>query len=398
MAFSRRIPQDLSPNPLAASVAALLARGGEVYDLTESNPTRVGLPYPRNEILAALADPEVLSYAPDPRGRREAREAVAARSLALGARISPDDVILTASTSEAYSWLFKVLCDPGDRVLVPRPGYPLLDLLARVEAVDLAPYPLRYDGAWHLDLPALREAAADPRSRAVVVVNPNNPTGSFLKRDELAALVAVAAERGLAIVSDEVFAEYAWGDDPARVPTVAGVRGALTFSLGGLSKTAGLPQVKLGWIVASGPGPAKDEALRRLEIIADTFLSVGAPAQVAAPRLLDLTAPVRGAIADRVRRNRTALEAALARAPGAAVLRGEGGWYAVVRVPAVGAEDALVTALLRDDRVHVHPGWFFDFPGGVHLVVSLLPSPERFADGASRLASRLAEWIAESGP
>ncbi|MCK6526876.1 pyridoxal phosphate-dependent aminotransferase [Myxococcota bacterium] len=397
MTFSRRIPQDLSPNPLAASVAALLARGGEVHDLTESNPTRVGLPYPRDEILAALADPEVLSYAPDPRGRHEAREAVAARSLALGVRTSPDDVVLTASTSEAYSWLFKVLCDPGDRVLVPRPGYPLLDLLARVEGVDLVPYPLRYDGTWHLDLPALRAVAADPRTRAVVVVNPNNPTGSFLKRDELAALESLAAGRDLAIVSDEVFAEYAWGDDPDRVTTVAGERGALAFSLGGLSKTAGLPQLKLGWIVASGPGPAKEEALRRLELVADTFLSVGAPVQVAAPRLLELTAPVRDAIASRVRRNRSALEAALAGAPGAATLRGEGGWYAVVRVPAVGAEDDLVTTLLRDDRVHVHPGWFFDFPGGVHLVVSLLPCPDRFAEAASRLAARLAEWIAGGG-
>jgi aspartate/methionine/tyrosine aminotransferase len=306
-----------------------------------------------------------------------------------GASVAPDRVVLTASTSEAYSYVFKLLADPGDEVLVPRPSYPLFEFLARLESVRAVDYPLVYDGSWRIDFAAL-EAALTPRTRAIVVVNPNNPTGSFLKTGELDRLIALAAARGLAIVSDEVFSDYAFAPDPERVRTLAGVTGALAFSLSGLSKTAGLPQMKLGWIVTSGPEELRAGALARLELIADTYLSAAAPAQYGAARLMAAGGRVREQIAARTRRNLDWLRGALA-GSAVSVLAVEGGWYATLEVPRTRSEEEWTLELLERDDVLVQPGFFFDFETEAFLVVSLLTPPDVFCEGIGRLLARVGE-------
>jgi aspartate/methionine/tyrosine aminotransferase len=298
--------------------------------------------------------------------------------------VHPDQVVLTASSSEAYAYLFKLLCDPRDHVLVPRPSYPLFEFLAGLESVEVASYPLRYDGEWHLSADALREAIG-PRTRAIVVVHPNNPTGSFLKADEAAALEVLAAEHGLAVVSDEVFADYAFGPDRRRVATLARDGPCLTFTLGGLSKSCALPQLKLGWIVASGPHVLRTEALARLEVIADTYLSVGTPVQEALPSILARRAELHAPVDARVRSNRDDLARRLGRGSAASLLHAEGGWAAVLRLPALPGEEDWAVRLLVDADVLVHPGYFFDFEGEGFVVASLLTPPGILADGASRI-------------
>lgn len=336
--------------------------GARILDLTESNPTRAGFVYPSTEILAALADPRAMTYEPSPRGLLSAREVVGRHY-----NLPAERMLLTASTSEAYSFLFQLLADPGDEILCPRPSYPLFEFLAGLSNVVIKQYPLRYDGSWHVDFDALR-AAITPRTRAVVVVHPNNPTGSYLTEGEIEGLETL----GLPILSDEVFGPR----------TLAGERRALTFSMGGLSKMAGLPQMKLGWIVASGPGHEK--ALSALELIADTYLSVGAPVQVALPRLLELGESVRAQIAERVATNRRQLTEVLAGSP-ANVLASQGGWYAVVQVPRTRSEEEWCLTLLRDHQVLVQPGYFFDFESEAFLVVSLLTESGILAEGARRV-------------
>jgi aspartate/methionine/tyrosine aminotransferase len=384
--FSSRTAWNRAPNPLARAAAAARDRG-DLLDLTETNPTRAGLVAPA-DVIALLGDPGSAAYVPDPAGRREAREAIAAVYARRGARVAPEHVVLAAGTSEAYAHAFKVLCDPGDAVLVPRPSYPLFQFLADVESVEVVPYPLAYDGAWHLR-PSDLAAARTDRARAVVVVAPNNPTGSYLKRDEWAALAAWCADEGLAVVADEVFADFPLREDAARVPTLAGEGPALVFALDGLSKSCGLPQMKLAWTAVSGPPALRDEALARLELVADTFLSVGTPIQHAAPAILAAAPRLRRPIQERVTRNLSALRAALAGSP-ATVLDAEGGWSAVVRVPATRSEDEWALLLLEEDRVLVHPGYFFDFPAEAYLVLSLLPETDAFAEGVRRLRDRLA--------
>ena len=297
--------------------------------------------------------------------------------------VSPSRILLTASTSEAYSYLFKLLANPGDEILVPRPSYPLFEALAGLDSVRAVQYPLRYDGVWHVDFDAL-ERAVTWRTRAMVVVNPNNPTGSFLKRDEAARLEIFAAGRALAILSDEVFADYGFGEDPARVVTLADTRTALTFVMSGLSKIAGLPQMKLGWIVASGPG--NERALDRLEWIADTFLSVATPVQVALPRLLEISEGIRAQIRARTAANLALLRALTLRSA-ANVLTVEGGWYAVLQVPRTQSEEQWAIALLRDYNVLVQPGFFYDFESEAFLVVSLLTEAATFEKGVRRIMS-----------
>lgn len=385
--FSARTRWDLTPNRLATLAARARARGRPLLDLTETNPTRAGLTAPP-QVLQELALPRALHYQPDPRGLAEAREAVAADHARRGSDIDPAHVVLTASTSEAYAFLFKLLCDPGDAVAVPRPSYPLFEYLARLEGIDVVTYPLRYDGEWHAG-PGDLEGALTKRTRAVVVVSPNNPTGSFLKRDEADALFALCASRGLAVIADEVFADFAFRDDPRRVPSLAGRPEALTFALGGLSKSCGLPQLKLAWIAASGPDALRDAALERLEVVADTYLSVATPVQEAAPGILrslpELQAPLRA----RTGANLLALRQQVARAPLVTLLEPEGGWTAVLRVPAHHSEDEWCARLIEEDGVLVQPGYFFDFPSEAFLVVSLLCPPDVFADGVSRLLARL---------
>lgn len=381
--FSRRTPGDLSANALTAAVGAARAAGRRLLDLTASNPTKAGIEYPA-DLLAPLADSRGLVYSPEPLGLEEARRAVAADFARRGVTVPPERIVLTASTSEAYSLLFKVLCDPGDRVLVPRPSYPLFEHLTRLDAVAPVPYDLVYHGAWSIDIHGL-ERALQPGTRALLVVHPNNPTGSFISRSDGAALMALCAKRGIAIVADEVFADYELtpGATAGAAPFTVQAD-ALTFSLGGLSKTVGLPQVKLGWIAVSGPDHQVSDALARLEFASDAYLSASTPAQLALPVLLERGAEVRRRIHERVVRNYGALCAATA--DGACqTLPAEGGWYAVVRVPSIEPEESLVLTLLREHDVLVHPGYFFDFPHEAYLIVSLLPPPEEFREAVARV-------------
>jgi hypothetical protein len=385
------LPWDRPENALATLERARRAAGATLIDLTISNPTRVGLPDLGPRVREALAAADVGAYEPAPAGALTARVAIAA-TLAeeTGHELAPDHLLLTASSSESYAFLFKLLCDPGDAVLVPEPSYPLFDYLARLEGVTPVPYRLAYDGAWHVDFASVDEALERDDVRALVVVNPNNPTGSFLKRDELPALRARCEAHGLAVIADEVFAPYAARDDRAQVHALAAesafTERVLTFSLGGLSKACALPQLKLGWMTIAGPGAL--EARARLELVADTYLSVGAPVQAAAARLLALGRDARHAVAARVAANHAQLSRALPPSSACTLLAREGGWSAIVRVPATRTDAAWAETLLADDGVLVHPGYFFDLRGGTFLVLSLLPEVEDFAEGARRLVAR----------
>jgi alanine-synthesizing transaminase len=380
--FSHRVPIDRTPNRLHRAIERLRAAGTPLIDLTLSNPTAAGISYPAN-LLTALATSAALRYEPAPLGLPRAREAVAATM-----DVSPDRVVLTTSTSEAYSMLFKLLCDPGDDVLVPRPSYPLLDYLAPLEAVRPVPYALEYHGSWSIDIESVRAAATD-RTRALVVVNPNNPTGSYLKRAELDALSEFCARRDIVLVGDEVFFDFPLTESPAvDAVRIIDQDAAVAFSLGGLSKAAGLPQLKLGWMVLNGPAERTADALERLEIICDTYLSVSMPVQVAAPALIESGRQIRHDILERLRANAASLARAGSCHPSIEILPIEGGWYAVLRVPATGSEDDLVLELLDADHVLAHPGYFFDFPREAFVVISLLPPPDVFEAGVHRLVAR----------
>lgn len=393
--FSSRVPGVLTPNRLTARLSALRAAGDAVLDLTESNPTRAGIDYAA-ALLAPLADPAGLRYDPSPRGLLVARQAVALDALRHGIDLDPDHIVLTASTSEAYGFLFKLLCDPGDEVLVPRPSYPLFEHLSSLDGVRALPYTLDYYGRWSIDVDSLTRAVT-PRTRAILVVSPNNPTGSCLSAAELDALADLCARHGLALIGDEVFAEYTLNDagragrsvgaDRTFVSVLSQGR-ALTFGLGGLSKSIGLPQVKLGWIGIGGPEALVGAALDRLDLIADTYLSVSTPVQLAAPLLIERGHGVRTQIQARIEANLRALDRAVARAPGCTLLHPEAGWTAVLRVPATRAEEDLVLDLLGEDRVLIMPGYFYDFPREAYLVVSLLPDPAVFNEAVARVLAR----------
>jgi len=375
-------------------VAARREAGARVIDLTASNPTAEGIPYPIAAIQAAFADADVVRYEPAPLGLPSAREAVAGYYAAQrGVSVSASDIMLTSSTSEAYALLFKLLADPGDVVAIPAPCYPLFAHVAALESVETRSYPLVYDGRWRLDVAKI-EVALTPRTRAIVVVSPSNPTGWTLTGEELAQLNRLAADRDLALISDEVFADYAVagpvsGGADGAVPVVATRSGGLAFSLSGLSKVCGLPQVKLGWMVVGGPAAVRAEALAKLEVIADAYLSVGTPVMRAAPALLALGAEVRAAIRGRLDENREILGRLLASLPEATLLRSGGGWYAVVRFPQTLDEETLVVKLVEERGVLVYPGYFFDFPGDGYLVVSLLPEPQLFSEGAAAVVEVL---------
>lgn len=390
--FARRSSWELGANPLAERLEAARA-AGDAVDLTESNPTRCGFEscerLARETLARVAADPRAARYEPSPRGRREAREAVAAYYAARGARVDPDHVVLTAATSEGYAHLFRLLADPGDSVLVPRPSYPLFDLLAGLEGLEVLSYPLsplpRPAGTWRIDRAAL-SAARSARTRAVLLVHPNNPTGSFVDADDRAWLESLAAD-DFALVYDEVFLDYGAAREHAA-SALASARGSLVFALSGVSKVAGLPQAKLGWIACAGEPARRDEALARLEVIADSFLSIPEAGQLSLPLLLAGADAVQREIRGRLARNRAALAAALAALPGARLLPAQAGWYALVEVDAgAGGEDAVCERLLAAGAI-VQPGWFYELDGA-HLVLSLLPPPDAFERGAERLARTL---------
>lgn len=380
--FSRRSGVELTPNALSAALDAARARGVPLLDLTASNPTTAGIPY-ADGIGAALGA-GALTYEPAALGLPAAREAVAALWRERGVAATPERVVLTASTSEAYAFVLKLLCDAGEEILVPAPSYPLFEHLARVESVSLVPYRLGFDGAWFLDVDAVR-AAVTPKARALVLVSPNNPTGSFLKREELAKISAL----GLPLVSDEVFGEYGFEPDPRRARSVLEGSAPLLVALDGLSKAAALPQLKLAWMTLGGEAARVTEALARLELIADTFLSASTPVQRALPSLLASRATAADAIRTRTRANLAALRHALAGST-ATVLPVEGGWYAVLRLPATRSDEEWALSLL-ERGVLVQPGYFFDFDGGPYVVVSLLTPEATLAAGARALAELSAE-------
>lgn len=377
--FSSRFHWDARPNRLAQLLADQRRAGARILDLTESNPTRAGLAYPP-QIAEAFRDPRILTYDPSPAGALEARQAVSAYYAARGHTLDPGRILLTASTSEAYSYLFKLLADPGDEVLAPRPSYPLFEYLAAMEALKVRQYPLDYHAGWTLDVDALA-AEVSERTRAVILVNPNNPTGSYVKRGELARLKELCGARGMALISDEVFSDYAFGPDGERVALLAG-----TYCMSGLSKVAGLPQMKLGWIVAP------PEAIEKLEWIADTYLSVSTPVQCAAARLLAAGEEVQRQIRERTAANLRFARGALA-GSAAGILAVEGGWYIIIQAPRVRSEEEWTLELLERAHVLVQPGFFYDFAAEAYLVVSLLTVPAVFEEGIRRIGDfAAAEW------
>ena len=383
--ISSRLPKSLAPNAVSRALAAKRKGAAVILDLTETNPTAAGFNYPV-DLLEALSNPRALEYDPQPLGLWSARAAVASDFRRRGIVISADRVALTSSTSEAYASLFKLLCDAGDAVLVPRPSYPLFEQLTELESVTAVPYSLEYHGAWRIDVDSIARAATD-RVRALLVVSPNNPTGSFLHRDDFDAVSTLAADRGWAIIGDEVFADYALDPAPASTNVLAGAEVA-AFSLGGLSKSAGLPQLKLGWIGFGGPSTKVDEALAAYEIIADTYLSVSTPVQAAAADLIEKGAGIRAQILARVRRNLESLRRLAGAHPAVSILTVEGGWSAVMQVPQLRSEESLVLELLDKDDVLVHPGYFFDFEREAFLIVSLLVDPALFDRGIARVLVR----------
>ncbi len=383
MTFSQRLHWQTKQNRLTELLASKRAQQEVILDLTESNPTCAGLDYPSEAICQAFADPRALRYEPTPKGLQSAREAVALR---YGA-VDPERILLTASTSEAHAYLFKLLCDPNDEVLVPRPSYPLFEFLAALESVRVVQYPLFYNHGWMLDAQAL-EGLITPRTRAIVIVNPNNPTGSFIKQDELKMLAAF----GLPIISDEVFAGYAFHDDPARVSTLVHTTSIPSFSLSGLSKVAGLPQMKLGWLIANGP--AREAALARLELIADTFLSVGSPVQWALPSLLRTADSIQQQIRARTQANLSHLREQVRGKP-VSVLELEGGWYATLQVPRIRTEEEWALLLLEQQNTLIQPGFFYDFGQEAFLVLSLLTPEPVFREGLTRIDSTIVSAIAK---
>ena len=391
--FARRTSWNLATNRYSEALEAHRRTGRELLDLTASNPTNIGLHYREDELLRALTNREALRYDPEPKGLLAAREAIAAYYAEHAAKVSPDDLILTTSTSEAYSFLFRLLCDPGDAVLVPTPSYPLFDFLADIQDVKLFPYELVYDHGWQIEVMSLfnaidRAQAAGARCRAVLAVHPNNPTGSYLKPREQQLLNNVCAENEMAIIADEVFLDYPLA---AQSPlTFAANDDALTFTLSGLSKIAGLPQMKVAWIVASGPPKLKQGALARLELIADTYLSMNAPLQLGLPAMLGERRTIQPQLLERVRTNLAELDSQLSAQKLCHRLEVEGGWYAILRVPARGSDEDLAIALLDRENVLIQPGHFYDFVANGHLVVSLIAPIADFAQGMKRLLAFVA--------
>jgi aspartate/methionine/tyrosine aminotransferase len=385
--FSRRTEWRLSPNRFTQAIEEVRASGGEMVDLTISNPTRAAITYDKVAILDSLRNGESLDYDPQPKGLRRARAAVTDYYDSRGEQLDPESLLLTSGTSEGYSYVFRLLANPGDEILVPKPSYPLFDFLADLQDVKLVPYPLIYDHGWQVDFHTL-ERAIGPATRGIVLVNPNNPTGSYVSAVERDQLNGICREHGLALIVDEVFLDYALDSSPH--PSFATNQGALTFTLSGLSKISALPQMKLAWIAVSGPATEAHSAMQRLEVIADTYLSVSAPVQLAAEKMLEQRLSVQAQILDRVRLNLRELDRQLAQQKSCARLSVEGGWYAVLRVPVTQTDEELAIALLREKGVLVHPGHFYDFPQDGFLVLSLISTADEFHRGVAEILDFIA--------
>jgi alanine-synthesizing transaminase len=384
--FAKRTNWNMAPNRLSEALAAHRAAGKPLLDLTVSNPTECGFEYDSSAILNALSNPAALTYEPNPRGLESARRAVAGYYAERKDEVSIEDIFLTTSTSEAYSYVFRTLCDPGDELLIPSPSYPLFDFLADIQDVCLVRYPLLYDHGWQIDFHAL-EQAITPRTRGVIVVHPNNPTGHFAKSAEIAKLNSICSAREIAIIADEVFLDFPLEEN--RPASFAANRGAPTFTLSGLSKISGLPQMKAAWLIAGGPQQWKSEAVARLEVIADTYLSVNAPVQLAIPIFLEQRHAFQEQVISRVRQNLAELDRQLAEQKVCSRLSLEGGWCAVLRVPATRSDEDLALELLASKVVYLHPGHLYDFPSDGFLVVSLLTREAAFANGIANVLAAL---------
>jgi aspartate/methionine/tyrosine aminotransferase len=386
--FSQRTNWKLAQNRFTQALEQVRASRAKILDLTVSNPTRAGLRYDEQAILGALAAPRALDYDPQAKGLHEARQAVAAyyREEHEVRDLDAEQIILTTSTSEGYSFVFRLLCNAGDELLVPKPSYPLFEFLADLQDVNLAPYEVIYDHGWQMDFPSL-EKAVTARTRGVVVVHPNNPTGSYVWSGEVETLNSFCREHRLAVIADEVFLDYGLG--PTAHPSFAGNREVLTFTLSGLSKIAALPQMKVAWVVTSGPSEKSAEAMARLEIISDTYLSMNAPLQWATPALLAQRKNIQPQLLERVKGNLAELDRQLAAQKVCQRLNVEGGWYAVLRVPVTRSDEELAIELLREKFVLVHPGHFYDFPSDGYLVLSLITPQREFAEGMSAVLGKL---------
>ena len=385
--FASRTDWPLQTNRLTKELETLKKNGVSVIDLTESNPTRAGFSYPQDKIISALADSEVLAYEPSPKGMLKARKAIADDYHEKGIKVHPEQIFLTASTSEAYSLVFRLLLNPGENVLSPRPSYPLFDFLAGLSDVALHSYPLVDQHGWQIDSKKLADIVT-PQTKALILVNPNNPTGSYVKKNELEEINRFARSRHLALIADEVFFDYALQPDSKRAPSFAGNQDVLTFTLSGISKALGLPQMKLGWMVVSGPEELVRSASARLEIICDTYLSVNTPAQIALPEWFCLKEKIQSQILTRIKENREFLVSKLS-AHSCKLLQVEGGWYAALQLPDTKSEEEWALEFLRQDHVYVHPGYFFDFDGEApHVVLSLLPNREVFQEGIKKILMR----------
>jgi alanine-synthesizing transaminase len=386
--FSDRTAWNLEPNPLSKALAKRLSSGKPVIDLTESNPTKCGFYFKAERVLGALSHPESVHYDPVPQGLLSARSAVVDYYRARSCAVNVNDIFLTTSTSEAYSFLFRALCNPGDELLIPQPGYPLFNFLADIQDVATVPYSLIYDYGWQIDFHALQRAIT-PRTRAIIVVNPNNPTGHFCKADDMHRLNQICLEGDLAIIADEVFLDFSFGKD--ILATFASNNKALTFTMSGLSKISGMPQMKVAWIIATGPETLKQQAVARIEMIADTYLSMNTPTQLALPVLLKLRHNFQQQCVERTRNNLAQLDKVLAAQKLCIRLNLEGGWYAVVKVPVTGSDEELALELLNTRGVYVHPGHFYDFPAAGYLVVSLITPELPFATGTQALVDLIRE-------
>jgi alanine-synthesizing transaminase len=381
--YSERLSWSFSSNPFSKLVEESRNAGVPLIDLTVSNPTEVLGDYPHLEIGRAYANVKDFTHRPNPLGARESRRVVARYYEQRELAISPDQILLTASTSEAYSLLFKLFCNSRDEILAPLPSYPLFEYLAALESAHIVPYRLVYDGSWYIDFAHLQRQIS-PRTRAVIVVNPNNPTGSFLKKFEAEALLDVAQQHNLPIISDEVFMDYSFGADADRVKTLIGHESVLSFSLNGLSKAAGMPQMKLAWIALNGPEDERQVARERLELLLDTYLSVGTPVQCALPELVEIGERIQEQIRFRTAQNLNAVHDLLEGSP-ACCLHCEGGWSAIIQLPRRLSEEEWITRLVNDQHVIVQPGYFFDMPSEAYIVVSLITQPDGFLEGIRRV-------------
>jgi len=398
--FAQRTSWNLTSNRYAEALEVHRLAGREVIDLTASNPTTVGLRYREEELLQALAHREALAYEPQPKGLLSAREAIAAYYLERGSHVLPDDMVLTTSTSEAYSFVFRLLCNPGDALLAPTPSYPLFDFLADLQDVKLVAYDLLYDHGWQIDFQSLQTAidgvqATGGKCRAVLVVHPNNPTGSYVKAYEAEQLNRICTANHLAIIADEVFLDYSLAQTP--VQTFSANRDVLTFNLSGLSKIYAMPQMKVAWVSVNGPEVLKVEALRRLEVIADTYLSMNAPVQWAVPVMVEERHGIQRQLMYRIRENLAELDAQLAAQKLCQRLEVEGGWYAVLRVPVTGSDEDLAIRLLQETSVLVQPGHFYDFPAEGYLVLSLITESQTFQQGIGRALQFIATTCGYTG-